>query len=96
MYLICVIGEIIHRSEHFALLIEYFAKIRPNYFLLKSIFKLNKCNALSDKLSIVIDELRYFFTAIAGRKAKAEGLYFNTDRDAYTKKKVTNRRLKYQ
>ena len=31
--------------------------------------------------------LRYFFTAIAGRGAKGEGLYFNTDRDAYTEKK---------
>ena len=28
--------------------------------------------------------------------AKGEGLYFNTDRDAYTEKKVTNGRLKYQ
>ena len=30
--------------------------------------------------------LRYFFTAIAGHGAKGEGLYFNTDHDAYTEK----------
>ena len=50
-------------------------------------------NANSQNLGTVGTVLRYFFTGIAERGAKGEGLYFNTDRDAYTEKKSNKRVL---
>ena len=38
----------------------------------------------------------YFFTAVVGRAAKGNGLYFNNGLNVYTEKIITNSRSKYQ